>query len=394
VSPVEQDHREAGVDALDGQLPPAETLPPLARFTGPFRTRAALGLEAAPAPALLFVPAGFVLGPRALGVLGADALAFLDVAVSVGLAALGIFIGLALDLRHRGGRRLLAAASAEALVTLSVVASAMLFLIGRWQMPLDVSPVIAALVLGVSAAASSASAAERRSDPVQPLATRIADLDDVLPLVLGAYALALVGQPDPAAAAWLTAATAAAGLAVGAAGWLLFEEASGPAERGVFVLGAVVLLGGSAAYLGQSALFAGMLAGLAWRLAPGRADRIIRDDLRRIQHPLVVLLLLVAGASLAPSRAALWLLAPLVLFRLAGKLLGGWAASRLAPGRTTPADLGAYLVPPGVIGIGFALAFHQFQPSPTGAAILTATAIAALAGELLAVAALAELRRA
>jgi hypothetical protein len=269
----------------------------------------------------------------------------------------------------------------------------MLFLIVRWQMPLDVSPAVGALVLGVCAAASSASAAQP-SDPVQPLASRIADLDDVVPLVLGAYALALVHDPEPASAAWLTVVTAAAGLAVGAAGWLLFEEASGPAERGVFVLGAVVLLGGTTAYVGQSALFAGMVAGLAWRLAPGRADRIIREDLRRIQHPLVVLLLLVAGASLAPSRAALWLLAPFVLFRLVGKLLGGWAASRLAPGSAPPADLGAHLIPPGVIGIGFALAFHQFEPSPSGAAILTATALASLAAELLAVAALAELRRA
>jgi hypothetical protein len=393
VSRADEPYREAGVDALDAQLPAAETLPRLAGLVRPLRTRAALGLDAAPAPALLFVPVGFLLGPRALGALSEDALAFLDVVVSVGLAALGIFIGLALDLRHGGGRRLLAAASAEALVTLGVVAGAMLFLIGRWQMPLDVSPVVAALVLGVCAAASSASAARRDSDPVQPLATRIADLDDVLPLVLGAYALGLLRIPDPAGAAWLAAATAAAGLAVGMAGWLLFEEASGPAERGVFVLGAVALLGGSAAYVGQSALFAGMVAGLAWKVSPGRADRIIRGDLRRIQHPLVVLLLLVAGASLAPSRAALWLFAPLVLFRLAGKLLGGWAASRVFPGRATPADLGAYLIPPGVIGIGFALAFNQFDPSPTGAAILTATTLASLAGELLAVVSLAELRR-
>jgi len=393
VSPTDEQHREAGVDLLDARVPAAETLPPLARLTRPFHTRAALGLQAAPAPALVFVPAGFVLGPRALGALSDEALAFLDIAVSVALAALGIFIGLALDVRHRADRRLLAAASAEALVTLGVVAGAMLFLVGRWRLPLDVPPLIAVLTLGVCAAASAASAGHDQSDPVKPLATRIADLDDVLPILVGAYVLGLLRAADPAAAATLALATAATGAAVGAAGWLLFEDARGAPERGVFVLGAVVLLGGSAAYTGQSALFAGMAAGLLWRLAPGGADRIVREDLRRIQHPLVVLLLLVAGASLVPSRVALWLLAPIALFRLVGKLLGGWAASRLAPGKAAPADLGAYLIPPGVIGIGFALAFHQFHPSPTGTAILTATALASLVGELLAVAALAELRR-
>jgi hypothetical protein len=145
--------------------------------------------------------------------------------------------------------------------------------------------------------------------------------------------------------------------------------------------------------MAQSALLTGLTAGLFWRLAPGRADRVIHGDLRGFQHPLVVLLLLVAGASLQLSRTALWLLAPLLLFRLVGKLLGGWAASRFVP--AAPADLGAHLLPPGVIGIAFAMAFQQVSASHTGAAVVvvTATAVASLAGELLAVAALASLRR-
>ena len=381
------------MDPLDARVPAAEPLRPFARLADSVRMRAALGLEAAHAPGFVFIPLGFFLGPRALGFLPEEAVAHMDVAVSVALAALGVFVGLALDVRRGSERRLLAAASAEALVTLTVVGAAILVLLSRWRMPLDTSPLVVALTLGVCAAASSASAASRPADPVQPLATRIADLDDVLPLVVGGFALALLGAPDALGAARLTALTAVVGLGVAVAGWLLFDRAHGPAERGVFVLGSVVLLGGTAAYMSQSALLAGMTAGLFWRLAPGRADQIIRDDLQKIQHPLVVLLLLVAGASLVPSRAALWLLAPFVLFRLVGKLVGGWAASRFVPGAAAPADIGAYLIPPGVIGIAFALAFHQFSSSPTGVAVLTATAVGSLVGELLAVAALAERRR-
>ena len=382
-----------GVDPIDAEVPAAEPLPPLARLIEPFRMRAALGLEAARAPALFLVPLGFGLGPRASGILSEEAIAHMDMAVSVALAALGIFIGLALDLRHGPERRLLAAASAEAVGTLGIVGAAVLFLLARWNLPLDEPAPVVALALGVCAAASSGSASMRPTARIQPLAARIADLDDVLPVVVGGFVLAFLGAPAALAAARMTLVTALVGLGVGLAGWLLFERAHGPAERGVFVLGSVVLLGGSAAYMAQSALLAGMTAGLFWRLAPGRADRVIHDDLRRIQHPLVVLLLLVAGASLAPGRTALWLLAPLVLFRLVGKLVGAWVASRLIAEPAAPADLGAHLLPPGVIGIGFALAFQQFSGSPTGAAVVTATAATAVASELLAVAALAERRR-
>ena len=48
----------------------------------------------------------------------------------------------------------------------------------------------------------------------------------------------------------------------------------------------------------------GLAAGVFWTLAPGRADRIVQDDLKKVQHPLVVLLLLIAGARWAPSLAA------------------------------------------------------------------------------------------
>jgi hypothetical protein len=81
------------------------------------------------------------------------------------------------------------------------------------------------------------------------------------------------------------------------------------------------------------------------------------------------------------------------LFRLLGKLVGGWVAARIVTEPAAPADLGAYLLPPGVIGIAFALAFQQFSDSPVGAAVVTATAATAVASELLAVAALGEPRR-
>jgi hypothetical protein len=374
----------AGADPIDVEIGTAPALPAaLTRLAFLFRTRAALGLGPIMAPAMLFVPFGVLLGPQVLNILSVETLGHLDTVVSVSLAVLGVFVGAAFGFQAGVARRVFLAASAEATATLAVVSAAMFVLLTQWNVPLAVAPLVVALALGVCAAPSSASTSDGSDDPVRRVATRIADLDDVVPIVIGGLVLAAVTRPGLGAIALHGLVTCLVGLGIGLAGWLLFERAHGPAERNVFVLGALVLLGGSAAYLGASPLLSGLAAGIFWTLAPGRADDIIRSDLQRVQHPLIVLLLITAGATLEPSQVAVWLFAPFVLFRLLGKLSGGWVAARLAPG-VAPADLGAYLLPPGVLGIAFALNFHQISPGATGVAVVSAIAAGSLASELLA----------
>jgi hypothetical protein len=117
-----------------------------------------------------------------------------------------------------------------------------------------------------------------------------------------------------------------------------------------------------------------------WNWAPGHSDVIVREDLHKYQHPLAVLMLIAAGASLDFSMAALWLFAPFVVFRMAGKLAGGWLASRLTPGLAS-ADLGSHLLAPGLLGIAFALNVHQHLATADAAAVLTAVVIGTLASE-------------
>jgi hypothetical protein len=151
----------------------------------------------------------------------------------------------------------------------------------------------------------------------------------------------------------------------------------------VFVVGSVWLLGGVPEYLGLSPLVAGLAAGLFWTYMPGRADQVIHEDLRRLQHPLVVILLILAGALTQFSLPALWLFVPFVAFRLAGKVVGGWVASRLAFG-LAPADLSAWLLPPGLIGLAFALNMNMAMATDTGRAVLSAVALGTLASEIIA----------
>src|SRR5207244_2579119 len=98
-----------------------------------------------------------------------------------------------------------------------------------------------------------------------------------------------------------------------------------------------------------------------------------------------------AGALWTPSETAIWLLAPYLLFRLAGKVAGAWASASLAD--VGPGDLAAYLMPPGVLAVAFALNFRQLLPKDTGDMLLSAVAIGTAAFELFAIAVVPRRRR-
>jgi hypothetical protein len=202
------------------------------------------------------------------------------------------------------------------------------------------------------------------------------DLDDVPLILLGTLAVAVAsGRPVTSS----VVLTGLASLLAGTAGWLLFDRARGDAERGVFVTGTVLLLGGIAAYAGTSPLLSGCIAALFWHRAAGAADRIIAADMGRLQHPLVALLLIVAGAWIQWSLALLWIAAPLVLLRIVGKLLGSAAASRITG--IAAGLLATVLLPPGVLGIALALNVHQVHGGAT--LLVSGVAVAAIVSELL-----------
>lgn len=386
----------AAVDPLDSEVALAGA-PSLSLLDVLLRRRAALGMPPTMPPAILFLPIGFALGPLGLNFLSTPALGHLDPVISVALAVLGVFIGLARDVREPGQGRLLAAAAIEASVTILVVSLATFWLLRSWALPLETSVVFVALMLGICAAASSATSAvasQQSPHPVHRIASRIANLDDWIPVIAGGCALATVRAPDTVEALKFLGLTCLLGVLLATAGWLLFERASGAAERGVYVVGILVVLGGGAAYLRLSPLLAGAIAGMFWRLTPGGADRVVREDLHKIQHPLIVILLLVAGASLTRDWMAVWLLAAYVVARIAGKLSGGWLASRALVRNVSPIDLGAYLIPPGLVGIAFALNVLQISGGRTGAAVLTAAAVGSLVSEVIALAVLTARRSA
>lgn len=349
------------------------------------RSRAALGLAPAAAPAVIFVPLGMILGPGGLNLLSPAVLLHASPLVSIGLAALGVFVGLGLGLRTGADRRLFSASVAETVATMALVAGAFSALFVAADVDLSLGNWLLIVALAVTAAASSAGAAEISRAPRHQLATRIADLDDVVPIVVGGLVLGVARETAAWPAIGLLVVTLALGLVVAVATWMLLDGRAADPERIAFVAGMLLLIGGGAAYLGLSALLAGMVAGLFWSWAPGGGHERLRGQLATIQHPVVVLVLMVAGATVTLSWWVIALTIVFVLARLLGKLVGGTLAGRMV-GTDASRHLGVFLVAPGVIGIAFALNVQQVVDPAGGHLVLAVAALGSLASEVLALA--------
>ena len=336
------------------------------------------GGHASVAPTLFYVLLGVGLGPYGLGILSRGVVGQLQAIVWIALAVIGVFLGLGIAaVAGRTTARLFVTGVATPLITVGAVAGGLYLLLWQARVPLTGDPIFASLLVGICASVSAAIRPDGGASPELRRAAHLADLDDI-PLVLVGVAIVAALAADAVVLRLL--ATVAAGGAIGLAGWLLFERAD-RSERGVFVTGAVLLLAGIGAYLGTSPLLSGAVAAIVWVRAPGAADRITARDLRTLQHPLVALLLIIAGATLEWTAIVLWVTGAIVVLRFAAKLLAAVAVAPFA--HVSPALLATVLLQPGIMGIALALNAGQLLGTDY-AWIVSAVTTAALGSEVLA----------
>ena len=339
------DSPELGRDELDS---------PSAQAAGGWpwlpRRRPALGVRATAAPTMFFILLGAALGPQGVDILTRTALIQLQAVVWVALAVIGVLIGLGLAaIAADSARGTFLHGAIIAATTITTITGGLYLLLDQAQIRLSENPLVASLLIGICASVSAALQTGPGASAEVRRAARLADLDDLPLLVLGvAIVAALAGE----SVVLRFLMTIAAGGAIGLAGWLLFERAR-ETERGVFVTGAVLLLAGVGAYLGTSPLLSGCVASLVWVRVPGAADRITARDLRTLQHPLLALLLIIAGALVEWTAIGLWVTGYIVVLRFAAKLLASIVAARLA--RVSPALLSIVLLQPGIMGIALGL---------------------------------------
>ena len=364
--------RVEAVDPLDTELRRLPAAPAAPRAGG---SRLALGLSPFPRSGLVLLAVGAALGPYGLNILSASVLSSLDPVISVALAALGTLVGLGLRVRQPREALFFGASSLEAGLTTLVVGAGVLT-VPLLQLPLE--SWIFALLLGTCAASSATTAGTSADEEATP-AARIGDLDDVFPIVAGGLALAITRDVSLASAVSLVLLAALIALVMALAGWLLVAQTAVESEQHVFVAGTLLLIGGATAYLSQSALFGGLVAGLYWNVAGGPARERISQDIRYFQHPLLVLLLLVAGARFVPSLNTAILGLAYLVCRTAGKFVGGQLARRVVGGSLWQ-DPGLTLLAPGLTGVAFALNVLQVSGQADWALSLLAIVVTGSVG--------------
>lgn len=313
--------------------------------------RESLGWSATSAPVALLLLVGMGLGRDGVNLLTPAQLSLLDPVVPVALAALGALVGLGTGGRRADDRRLFVAAALAAAVPMVVVA------VGIAAIVLAATSIVVQpfwTLVGTCGICAATSLTLPTGNPLHPrsLVTRIAELGVLLPIVAGGLLLATLGEGSPRGAVLLLVQASGVTLALSAASWLLLARTTSATEERVFVVAALLLVGGVADALSLSALFGGLVAGTFWRAAGRRPREAISRDVLFVQHPLLVLVLLAAGARTELSAVSLGLGAGYLLLRVAGTFAGG-ALARRTIGVRAPRDLSRHLLPPGAFGVAF-----------------------------------------
>lgn len=322
---------------------------PVARV--PAGRRRLLGWSASSLPVAPLLLAGMILGPQGLAVLSSSALAAVDPAIPVALAALGILIGLEAGAGHADGYPGSGLGAAHALFTAAIVAGG-LFAAMRVGPTVGVAPWLFAILCGVCAASSLTLPGRSLPEPRRHTDALVA-AEVAMAIVAGAVVLAYARRNSAAGAAVLLGQIVGVVAVLAAAGWLLTRRTSSTTERRVFVMAALLLVGGAADFLASSPLFGGLCAGLLWQRLGGNSREVLHAETLYVQHPLVVLVLLVAGARMQLTPTVLSLTVVYLGLRTVARHAGGTAIQRLRPASSQALRL--ELLAPGVFGVAFAL---------------------------------------
>lgn len=343
------------------------------------RRRPTWSLTSLPVAPLLV--AGVFLGPHGIALLSSPALAAVDPAMPVALAALGVLIGLEVGEHRAGAPPHVMAGAAPALVTMAVVAAGLFGAVSAGAVP--AGPAWLFGLLGGVCAASSLTLPGRSADEPRRQSDALMGAEVAAAMIAGAVVLAMARRDHWTAAALLVAQNAGIVCLLGLASWLLARRTTSTTERRVFAMAALLLVGGAADLLASSPLFGGLCAGLLWQRLGGPSREVLHRETLYLQHPFVVLILLVAGARSDLSPLTFSLAAIYVSLRTVARLASGTVLHRLVP--ATSRDLRVELVMPGVFGVAFALNATRAagEAAPGDPSVLSVVVIGAIVSEVL-----------
>jgi hypothetical protein len=317
-------------------------------------------------PGLMVPIIAMGLGPQGLAIFGPDAVTLLDPAVPVALATIGVMAAFQMTLVERSWRVIVSSA-VEALVAGLLVAVGLQPLVAALGGPAASLDALVVAAIAAVCAAASAPLFSGESPTSRPVGALIRDLDVFIPAIVGGFLLVWIAQPAVTAAIAVFGRALVGSVVVAAAGMLLLSGGSSNAEHRVFGIAMILVVAGSAEALGASALLSGLAAGVYWR-AIGRGTRErLQPVVAYIQHPLLVLMLIVAGVRAEVTPSALALAAAYAVLRTAGKCTGAWVAAAIC--RIPMPVVAGHILSPGIFGL--ALALTLANSSARGPELLT-----------------------
>src|SRR5690606_575246 len=153
---------------------------------------------------------------------------------------------------------------------------------------------------------------------------------------------------------WLIAALAL-GLICGVCFTLFIGQEEGQSRIFLATVGTVTFAAGAGAALGVSPLLINLIAGLTVSLLSTHAT-VLLQQLDRLQHPIFVLLLILAGAYWSPvSGASWWFPVVYIVARLAAVWMGAWLFANVFARDTLANRMGSGLIVQGTLAVSVAV---------------------------------------
>lgn len=351
-----------------------------------------------------YIVVGLLLGPAVVpaigeamgwhweGVMTPELLRQLNPVMSLAIGWLGLTYGMQADLRALLTRRdgAMNLAMGEAMLTVVATGSATWLLIHGGMLGAYPAREVqaASWVLGASAAVGSTAAIDlvrkqfSASGQLTGLLDRAARLGELF--AIGIFGLVFAASHEvtlvdmPLVGRELTLdlldwvlISVGIGAGLGFLFYLFLDEEHERDKQFLALLGIIVFASGAAYFLQLSPLFVNLfLGGVLVNLAPN-ADEI-RDTLQRYYRPMVLILLIFAGAMWAPvPLLSLALVAAYVGVRVLAKLIGGWVGSRGAD-EPVRADVGWGLLGHGEVAVAMALSYRLVFDGPLANLVFTA----------------------
>lgn len=288
---------------------------------------------------LPFVFLGVIAHTRSVGILSESVLWELRPLLALGLGWIGFTAGCRFD--SKLNESITPGASAVSLITASVpfatiVAACVVLLVRVEHSPANASFLRDALMLGTAGAMTAYNAPRllQARGANENSVDRVASIVTLEQLAgfIGLLIVAAYFRPQDSSVTWRLPGTAwlfitlGMGTMVGAVIWGMLAKVKAGPEFTVLILGSVCFTGGMASFLRISPLVVCFIVGLILVNLPGSSKDQIREALERMERPIYLLFLLVAGSLWNMTEWQGWAL--MILF-VPARLIGKWLAVKL-----------------------------------------------------------------